>query len=174
FYNVYDDLRTLEPGVPAGVPPVIPLTASNRLEGETYGIETGPRWQVCDWWLLQASYSFIQMQLHTKPGSRSKTAEAAEGQSPHHQAGLRSYINISPQWDFDAGVRYVGALSGIGIGSYTEADIRIAWRPKPGLEISVVGQNLIHAQHPEFRPSLIPTQAAEVERAVYGKITWHF
>jgi hypothetical protein len=48
----------------------------------------------------------------------------------------------------------------------------LAWHPTKNLEISVVGQNLLHDQHPEYTfPS--PTQV-QIERSVYGKIAWHF
>jgi hypothetical protein len=40
------------------------------------------------------------------------------------------------------------------------------------VEIAVVGQNLLQNQHAEYGfPG--PTQV-QIERSVYGKITWHF
>jgi iron complex outermembrane receptor protein len=42
------------------------------------------------------------------------------------------------------------------------------WRQ---LELSVVGQNLLHDRHAEFGP---PEARGEIERGVYGKIAWGF
>jgi iron complex outermembrane receptor protein len=50
-------------------------------------------------------------------------------------------------------------------------DLRIAWRPRKNLELSVVGQNLFDDQHPEFGA---PGSQMEIPRSIYGKVAWHF
>jgi iron complex outermembrane receptor protein len=50
----------------------------------------------------------------------------------------------------------------------------LAWRPIKNLELSLVGQNLIHAHHLEFNRSFINEAQSEVDRSVYGKVTWRF
>jgi hypothetical protein len=40
------------------------------------------------------------------------------------------------------------------------------------VELSVVGQNLLHAHHPEYGPPS-PTRE-EIERSVYVKADWRF
>jgi iron complex outermembrane recepter protein len=49
------------------------------------------------------------------------------------------------------------------VESYSTLDLRFAWRPRPGVELSVVGQNLLgrHVEYvlmapyaSEFRPSV--------------------
>jgi iron complex outermembrane receptor protein len=62
----------------------------------------------------------------------------------------------------------------MSVSSYVELDLRLGWMPIKNLEFSITGQNLLHAHHPEFNPSFLQTQRAEVERSVYGKITWRF
>jgi iron complex outermembrane receptor protein len=59
-----------------------------------------------------------------------------------------------------------------GVPSYVELDLRLAWRPAANLEVSAVGQNLLEDQHREF--GLESPAAAEVERGIYGKLTWQF
>jgi hypothetical protein len=39
------------------------------------------------------------------------------------------------------------------------------------MEISLVGQNLLHDHHAEFGP---PDARGEIKRSVYGKIAWGF
>jgi iron complex outermembrane recepter protein len=49
---------------------------------------------------------------------------------------------------------------------------RIAWHPVKSLELSVVGENLLHAHHPEYGfPS--PTRE-EIVRSVFGKAVWRY
>ena len=54
----------------------------------------------------------------------------------------------------------------------------LAWKPYDSLELALVGQNLLASHHPEFY-SLAGAfsnnaAAAEIERSVYGKVTWRF
>lgn len=42
------------------------------------------------------------------------------------------------------------------------------------MELFVVGQNLLDAQHTVFSPAMIQTLPTQVERSVYVGITWHF
>ena len=39
---------------------------------------------------------------------------------------------------------------------------------------ALVGQNLLDHSHAEFTPTTIRTLPVEVERSVYGKLTWKF
>ena len=57
--------------------------------------------------------------------------------------------------------------------SYVTLDVRLAWRPRNNLELSLVGQNLLDSHQKEFESQLF-TLGSEVERSVYGKITWGF
>ena len=60
------------------------------------------------------------------------------------------------------------------ISAYATIDVRIAWRPQPNLELSLVGLNLIEPAHQEFAATQVSTRQREVQRSVYGKITWRF
>jgi hypothetical protein len=42
------------------------------------------------------------------------------------------------------------------------------------VELAIVGQNLLDDRHPEFAPTFIGTQKAEVERSVYGMVVWRY
>ena len=175
FYNDYDDLRTAEPvGLVPGAPAFFTFVLGNRLHGETYGVEFAPSWQATDWWRWQAAYSYLKMQLHRSAGSGDTASEMDEGRSPHHQFSLRSTMDLPYHVQFDSVVRYVDDLPTLNIGSYLTLDLRLGWRPTKNWELAIVGQNLLDDRHPEFSPSTIRTQATEVQRSVYGKITWHF
>jgi len=49
--------------------------------------------------------------------------------------------------------------------------MRVAWQPAPMLELSVVGQNLLHDHHVEFGT---PSARRQIERGVYGAVAWRF
>ena len=179
FYNDYDNLSSQEFGSfnPSTAPPTQPVTPGNGLKGQTYGVEMTLQWKPTDWWTLHPSYTFLEMQLHTRPGSTDTTSEkSGEGSNPHHQVSVFSSMTFAKQWDLDVWLRYVDNLSALNISSYITADVRLAWRPHKNLELAVVRQNLLQPQHPEFFESTfgVPGRPAEVERGVYGKVTWHF
>jgi iron complex outermembrane receptor protein len=60
------------------------------------------------------------------------------------------------------------------IPAYFTADVRLGWRPREDLELSVVGQNLLDSPHQEFRSSLIGYNPSVITRAIFGRITWSF
>ena len=180
FYNLYDHLRTSEtfsiapdPGLP-GSPLRATSKVANKAYGETYGVELAVNYQPVDWWRLSAAYTFLNLEIHRRRSSNDVAAEADEGKSPHHQVMLRSSLDLPGHVQFDLTGRYVDELPGLGVPSYFSLDARIAWAPTKHWEISVVGQNLLDDRHPEFAPSIIPSPRTEVQRGVYGKVTFRF
>jgi iron complex outermembrane receptor protein len=177
FYNQYDDVRGLRIGGLTNNPPpaTIALLLDNMLKGESYGGEIAGNFQLTDWWRWRASYSYLDLQLHAKAASVDPNTEHfIEGTSPHHQFSIASGIDFPAHLGLDWTVRYVDTLPAVNVPSYVTLDVRLSWRPRPNLELAVAGLNLLDNQHPEFRPTSIRTQATEVQRSVYGKVTWRF
>jgi len=183
FYNTYDHLRSTEPG-PSPTQPVsvlpppglilAPLHLENKLDGETYGVELGPTWRVTDWWRLRPSYTYLHMAMHHDSGSLDQNSILDPGRSPENQFALRSSMDLPYNFSLDCALRYVDELRTLKIPSYTTMDVRLAWRPRRNLEFAIVGQNLFQPSHDEFAASFITTPLTEVERSVYGKLTWWF
>lgn len=182
FYNVYDRFQTFEPGTPfvenTPGPPhlVVPFSADNKAYGETYGVELATRLKAIDWCRIDASYTYLQIQLHNR-NSLEPSAEFAERESPHHQFTVRTAFDLSDNVQLDWVVRYVDSLPGFSVPSYLTTDIRLAWRVSDNLEFALVGQNLLDDRHPEFRNpgGLVNVQSgSEVPRAVYAKMSWGF
>jgi iron complex outermembrane receptor protein len=167
FYNRYDNLRTVEPSTPIG-----PLILMNERSGDTYGFEAATRWQPTELWWLTASYSLVREDLDFAPGSQDPTGGTSDVNDPTHIAKLRSLLSLGHGIEFDQVLRYVDSLPNPHVPSYLELNLRLGWRPKPGLELSVVGANLLDSSHPEFSggAGLQP----EVQRSVYGKVAWIF
>jgi iron complex outermembrane receptor protein len=90
---------------------------------------------------------------------------------------VRSSHDLSERLQLDVQLRSLSAIESTpeiqegGLPGYTELDVRIAWQATPQLQVSLVGQNLLHERHVEFGS---PEDRGEIERGVYGKITWDF
>jgi iron complex outermembrane receptor protein len=179
FYNFYDRQRSLEQGAPepetapAPLHLVIPFTIDNLIKGEVFGAELATSFQPTEWWRFRVNYTAWSFQLHTKEESNDQLLEGAEDDSPNHQVGIRSMIDLPGNVELDLGFRYVDALQNRDVPAYTAFDARIGWRPNRNWEFSVVGQSLFN-DHKEFSPSYIQTQITEVQSSVYGKITFRY
>jgi iron complex outermembrane receptor protein len=167
FYNGYDDLRTAAAGPP---PQGIPIVIENGLRGHTYGVELATAYQVNDHWRLRGGYTFLKKKLSLKPGRTDLNGGRAESDDPEHGVVLQSTADVTGRLALDAVVRYVDALPNPDVASYVGLDLRLGWQLTPRLEVAVVGQNLLQDRHPEFRPS--SPSPRDIERGVYGKITW--
>lgn len=163
FYNMYDDLRSLEAGPPA--------VLANELEGETYGAELEAAYQARPWWRLEGGYTHLRLQLRAKRSSTDTNSENQEGDSPRHQLFLLSRMDLPGDLEFDVSARRVEELQNQMVPAYTGLGARLAWKPIRSIELSVVGQNLLGPRHAEFGA---PATRREVERSVYGKVTWSF
>jgi iron complex outermembrane recepter protein len=174
FYNLYNDIRST--GTNSAT--VFPLVFQNNLKGETYGAELSADYQVFDWWRLHGGYDLLKENLYVKSGAYDFNDALNETADPQQQFAVRSSMNLPENIEFDAGLRWVDTLhinNGASVGtvpSYFELNARLAWHPAKNLELAIVGQNLLHDHHPEYGyPG--PTQV-QINRGVYGKISWQF
>lgn len=115
------------------------------------------------------SYSHLQVRNRVPLGQ-----EAESGEDPKHQFTLRTQLDVAKNIELDAFFRHINKLPGLGVASYQTLDLRLAWKPKPGMEVSVIGQNLLQSHHPEFAPEVIPTMPVQIQRGVFGRFTWRF
>lgn len=174
FFNSYTRLIVTSAAPAMSGPPVIFQydTFQNAMSGEVYGVEVNPTWNVSDIWKITGSYSFLEMNLHSSAVSALGKPEAIETNNPQHQFGLRSYLTLPLNLAFDSSIYYVGALENQNVPDYLRLDLRVGWQPSRSLEVSIGMQNLLDAHHPEF--TSFTTQATEVERSYYAKLTWRF
>jgi iron complex outermembrane receptor protein len=181
FFNTYTDLATTEPGPPfLVVNPapshfVFPLVWGNKMHGTTDGIEVSSNWKVNDRWTLSPGYALLQMHLHTDPTSQDTTTLAdTEGSSPRHQAQLRSHLNLPCHFIWDVSGYFVERLPDQQVPSYTRLDTQLSRQLGEGLELSLVGQNLLRDHHLESNDMLTSVNPTEVKRSAYAKIVWRF
>jgi iron complex outermembrane recepter protein len=181
FHNRYEGLGSVEQGTPTLDPAsgivTVPFLNVNLTDARSQGAELlaafSPR---ADWRLIGSySYVYLDMQPHGLDLNRS---EYLEGTTPRHQFSLRSLLDLPGELQLDAHLRHSTKLErqpeiavGPGIEGYTELDLRLAWQASEQLELSLVGQNLLDDHHAEFGT---PDARGEIERSVYGKVTWQF
>jgi iron complex outermembrane receptor protein len=166
FYNTYTRLLGTQ-SVGGGN-----VVFVNNMSGDTYGLEAAIDWRMLDWWRFRTSYSYLQMILDGPSGTTSTGITTAS--NPQNQFSIRSITNITKHVEFDAWLRYVGPLAAQNVPGYTTMDLRLGWSPSPNLELALVGQNLLDKTHPEFFSRDVQSQQTEVQRSVYGKVTWRW
>lgn len=166
FNNRYDDLRSQE------VPPAgIPIRLMNMLNAVARGVEISSRAQLTPAWQLVGGYTHLWKRLTFDPGSSDRTGGRSEGNDPRHIVKLRSHVDAGARTEFDAFFRYVGALPNPPVDGYAELDARVAYRIRPGWDLALIGTNLLHRSHLEFRGSAPPQL---FERAATLQATWRF
>ncbi len=178
FYHVYSNMISGRLGAPETVftptPHVVmPIIGDNGMYGKNYGVELAADWRVFPWWRLQTTYTYLQMVLEAREGSI-MALENPDGRSPQNQISLRSSFELTKEVELDAWVRYTDRIASIDVSDYTTLDLRLAWIPIPGLELSIAGQNLLQDEHQEFTQMGPVTVATKVPRGVYGKVVWRF
>jgi iron complex outermembrane recepter protein len=174
FYNDYNNLRSLS----ATPTTFVPLFWGNNLEGDTWGFELSADYQMLDWWRLHGGYDFLKENIHVKPGQTDLDNGLGETADPENQVFLRSSMDLPWRTELDTSFRWIdtvhnnnGGTAGT-VPAYAEMDVRLGWHVTKNLEISIVGQNLLHDQHPEAG---FPNSSQEqIVRSIFGKIAWKF
>lgn len=192
FFNRYDDIQSFD--IPTILLEsdgpltrfVLPIVFHNGIRGRTYGGEANIVWRPAPWWRLEGVYSYLRINLEYKgapsfdsrgeipnPNDGNVSVFNKESQVPRHQVVLRSSMDLPRGFALDPTARYVSGLprgsDRLPIPAYWTADLRAAWTSTGGLELAVVGQNLLQARHDESAES-----SNEIERGVYGKATWRW
>jgi iron complex outermembrane receptor protein len=167
FYARYDKLRTLEPLAL----PRFGFEFQNLGKGTTRGLELWSRWQATPDWRLSGGLVTQDINIGLKPGSRDSNINNLSTNDPTLHWLLRSSYDISDAHQLDLTLRYQGKLPNPAVPSYHELDLQWLWKPHANLELALIGQNLLHSEHPEFAAA--PTRSV-FERSALVKVTWRF
>lgn len=179
FHNDYDRLASLELGTPfaEGTRTIVPILNENLTHGWVRGIESLVTVTPAPFWRLTGSSSYLAMSLESA-GADLNRGTSMEGATPKHQLGLRSYLDLPAALQLDAMFRHITAVRRLpfvptaeGVPAYAELDVRVSWHGWERLELSLVGQNLLHADHVEFGDAL---SRGRIERSAYMRASWGF
>lgn len=181
FYNQYDKLYTVNPAVSSYG---YDLVFINGMKGDSYGAELVANWKAASWLSLTFTYSYLEMDLTLDdPAGISALKEYLVDSSPRHQASLRSSFMLADDWQLNLWLRYVDAITcrdstnlvqaTIDIDRYFLVDANIIWTPMKNLEVLLAAQNMLDNSQLQFASEVI-VPPTEIERGVYGKITYRF
>jgi iron complex outermembrane receptor protein len=146
FYQDYPNLRGVSPGAGA-------LQFSNNLEGSASGLEGWGSLRVVPAWRVSGGFTVQRIRAKVKAGQIDFGGVSQLGNDPEQSAQLRSWWDVGPAWELDAGVRYMGKLPNPPVPSYTVVDARLGWKATRNLELALVVQNALDKEHPEWGPS---------------------
>lgn len=166
FYNDYDQMRGVDY---TGSPPLNPRIENTR-EGSGKGIEVMLHYTASPNWAMYLGGSFFDLDLDSKEGFIDPGASNEDENDPRLQSFFRS-VWQSGRLSWDGTLRHVDSIEDQGTPSYTELDMRLAWRFDKGLELALVGANLLHDEHVEYGNEQTGTH---IQRSVHATATWSF
>jgi iron complex outermembrane receptor protein len=123
-------------------------------------------------WRTHVSYTFLDVSLSKDAGSRDIGGTETEANDPRHLFALRTSLDVSQRWEVDFRWRTIGALPHPHVPGYSEAAARIGWRATQNFEAALIGEDLLHAAHPEFNP--VAAGFEEFQRSVRVALTARF
>ena len=180
FYNDYDQVIGANLGTPFPerriFPPhlVLPVELQNIGSGYNTGFELAANWRPMQDWRLRLAYSYLYSDIENRDGV------------PMYNHGNQNRISLFSSWklhddlELDVWWRYVDndSINTVSAGrtevdSYSTVDLRLGWRPRKDLELSLIGANLFGGTHLEFVQETL-TVPVEVEPSLYGRLQWNF
>ena len=175
FYNVYDNLKSVETGTEtATVTPIVgtmtPLTLANNAIGATYGTEVAAYWTVSESVQLNGGYAFLRMNLRVRPWSTDDDVDELEGELANNMLFLRSYTDLPGQLELNSELRFVGAISGQDVPAYWDANVRASRSIARGVRIGVSLENLLHERRHEWNGE----EGLVQSRRARARIDWRF
>jgi iron complex outermembrane receptor protein len=168
FYNDYDNIVVLSPTANP-----LALEIANLGQAQTYGVELTADVYLAENWNVRGGYTFLHLEEQSSSPIRAVPGEG--GTSPHNQFFLHSSWDFADCVALDLIGRYVDHLPALNVPKYITLDARLAAWLTPNVELSVVGRNLLDGEHPEFESDTFAgAQATQVQRSVYGMMTWTY
>ncbi len=178
FLSFYRHLGTLETQAPAFVPGLPPhldiaVIVDNKGRSVNYGGEAALNLSVTSRWRISPSYSQLHINYRVDPTSTDQQGFVLAENTPRHMFQFRSFWNLSRKLEWDHTLSWAQRLPHNNIPGHARLDSRIAWKVGERTEIGIVGQNLLRPRFREFAETF-QIAGTEVERSIYGKITWTF
>ena len=160
YLNKYERLSYAP--IPAGV-------FAHDADADTYGVEISSSYDICENLHIAGSYTVFQFD----PQDAVARAQF-DNDTPQQQVQLRAFYDLTDDIEINGAAYWVDGISSVGIDDYFRLDIGVTWRPKPNIEISVWGQNLTEHRHVEDLDTFFQASPIEVERSVYGQISFRY
>ncbi len=168
FYSRYHGLRSVEQLNP---PAADTIVIGNGQDGESFGAELTAEYWIANRWRVRAGYTELRNHIWRNPGSTDTSRGSAEAHTPDRQFFLHSSVDLPARVRLDARFRAVDDIANQQVPAYAELNAKLTWQPTSKLDLSLVGQSLLHPRHAEF--GTLPMRR-KIERGVYGVVEWRF
>lgn len=157
FLNRYTELVTRESLAPIFLPTPKPhvlarVVAANNQDGRAWGAEVWGTYSVSAWWKLMPGYTFLTNRFWGKRGTNDPNQDSETGTHPRHQFQIRSWMDITPKWQVDAGIYAVDRMVSPYVPGYAHCDLRVSWRPDRYTEIGLQVLNTLDRRTLEVIP----------------------
>lgn len=177
FFNVYENLRSLEVGMPyfsafSDSLLLAPNYITNALSGKAYGFELLATLQAADWWKFSFGYSLLKMTFDADPEVRMTSRKFIQDDYPQHMVQVRSYMDVWENVSLDSELYYMDDLGNQPVDAYIRFDLRLGWKINESFDLSLNVENLTDSRHQEYA-SITNIIGTEVPRRVYAKLTWN-
>lgn len=156
FFNDYDHLHNVT------IDPILGAVYDNSAEGTAYGAELALDVRPFERWNIRSAFTLLEGDYEADGVDL-----GTDDQHPERQFNLRSYLDLGHNVELDSAVYVVDQLGGFQeIAEYTRVDVRLGWKPTPGLELFGGVQNLNQDTHSEY------DQFDNTRRAVFFGLQW--
>jgi len=142
FHDQYQKLRAGQ---------AAPTTIDNLAWGGVSGLEAWGNADLARDWRVSLGWMSLRESLRASALAGANSVSNL-GDDPRQQWTVRSTSKLTGAIDFDVTVRHVASLPSPAVPAYTVADLRLACHCLPGLNVSVLAQDL-GRRHVEFDPS---------------------
>jgi iron complex outermembrane receptor protein len=171
FVNLYDNLRTFEPGpIEFRATPsphfIAPLIMANKGRATTAGIEMDLKKQVNERWDISISYSLLDWRYRLDADSNDIFSWREHFTVPRHQAQVQTSLLLGSGWSAHAFVQYVDALSGLGAPSRWRADARFSYTMPNGMIFEAGVRNAFRPAAFEY-PVQVRSVPSQIPMTVY-------
>ncbi len=178
FYNVYENLRSLEVGAPyfstfSDSLLLAPNYITNALSGKAYGFELLATLQTADWWKLAFGYSLLKMSFDADPDIRITSKKFIQDDYPQHMVQVRSYMDVWENVSLDGEFYFMDELGNQPVDAYIRFDLRLGWKISESFDLSLNVENLTDSRHKEYA-SIVNIIGTEVPRRFFAKLTWNY
>lgn len=159
---------------------VIPVYLTNLLNGKATGGELDVSWRVNHWLELSGWINYMHQSYYPSPVSNTQSINSAytvTRQSPKMRYHTAIGLNPTPDTDIDLNHYAWQSYRDLNVNNprlriheHHRLDLRLAWRPADGVELSLVAQDLLKWKHAEDIDNVLEN-ATYSQQAVYGSIT---
>lgn len=163
------------PNVPFPLGIIAEADLTGDAKARTWGGEVSIKGEVKPWWKLNLTWSHFIYKIAIDPQTGQPNVLTAKlDASPRNSLGLRNAFDLSDNVSFNFDLRHVGRLRDGAVPAYTTADLKLTAAIIPGLELSLVGENLLDDRHIEFFEAVYPAPVGLVTRRVSAEVRYRF